>query len=200
MAEWRRSLVYALVLFSAGWSAAALRRPAFAQTGVNSRSSGVPGTTARHAVDAAAAAMGGVDRLRSIKNVTLIGYAQYRTRTAAATSRLCRERHRSSLPPTTTGASTTSSTAGCCIRSGATISFLSRTTPATTSRCSGRGSTATSRTTSMRAGRRPAAAMRGTGACGCTPIRSWPSARHSIRPTDWPTGVRRTGRRSSTSR
>ena len=37
----------------------------------------VPGTTARQAIDAAAAAMGGADRIRALKNVTLIGYAQY---------------------------------------------------------------------------------------------------------------------------
>jgi glyoxylase-like metal-dependent hydrolase (beta-lactamase superfamily II) len=36
----------------------------------------VPGTTARQAIEAAAAALGG-DRLRSVRNVTLIGYAQY---------------------------------------------------------------------------------------------------------------------------
>ena len=37
----------------------------------------VAGTTAREAVDAAAAALGGADRIRSLRNVTLIGYAQY---------------------------------------------------------------------------------------------------------------------------
>src|SRR5215475_9247903 len=37
----------------------------------------VPGTTARQAVEAAAAALGGIDRIRSVKNLTLIGYAQY---------------------------------------------------------------------------------------------------------------------------
>ena len=37
----------------------------------------VPGTTARQAVDAAAAALGGADRLHALKNLTLIGYAQY---------------------------------------------------------------------------------------------------------------------------
>src|SRR5207244_6709790 len=37
----------------------------------------VPGTTAKQAIDAAAAAMGGADRIRALKNVTLIGYAQY---------------------------------------------------------------------------------------------------------------------------
>ena len=36
----------------------------------------VPGTTARQAVEAAAAAMGGVERLRSLRNITLVGYGQ----------------------------------------------------------------------------------------------------------------------------
>ncbi|OFV91085.1 MAG: hypothetical protein A3G76_04665 [Acidobacteria bacterium RIFCSPLOWO2_12_FULL_65_11] len=37
----------------------------------------VPGTTARQAVDAAAAALGGAARLQGLRNITLIGYAQY---------------------------------------------------------------------------------------------------------------------------
>ena len=37
----------------------------------------VAGTTAREAIDAAAAALGGADRLRRLRNLTLIGYAQY---------------------------------------------------------------------------------------------------------------------------
>jgi glyoxylase-like metal-dependent hydrolase (beta-lactamase superfamily II) len=37
----------------------------------------VPGTTARQAVDAAAAALGGADRLTALRNITLMGYAQY---------------------------------------------------------------------------------------------------------------------------
>jgi glyoxylase-like metal-dependent hydrolase (beta-lactamase superfamily II) len=37
----------------------------------------VPGTTARQAVEAAAAALGGVERLRALRNITLIGYGQY---------------------------------------------------------------------------------------------------------------------------
>jgi hypothetical protein len=37
----------------------------------------VPGTTAQQAIDAAATALGGADRLRTLKNVTLLGYAQY---------------------------------------------------------------------------------------------------------------------------
>lgn len=37
----------------------------------------VPGTTARQAIEAAATAMGGVERLRALRNVTLVGYGQY---------------------------------------------------------------------------------------------------------------------------
>jgi glyoxylase-like metal-dependent hydrolase (beta-lactamase superfamily II) len=37
----------------------------------------VPGTTAQEAVDAAAAALGGAEKLRALRNLTLIGYAQY---------------------------------------------------------------------------------------------------------------------------
>src|SRR5262245_21717065 len=37
----------------------------------------VPGTTAREAIDAAAKALGGTDRIKAIRNLTLIGYAQY---------------------------------------------------------------------------------------------------------------------------
>src|SRR4029078_5989530 len=37
----------------------------------------VPGTTPRQAVEAAAAALGGLERIRALKNLTLIGYAQY---------------------------------------------------------------------------------------------------------------------------
>jgi glyoxylase-like metal-dependent hydrolase (beta-lactamase superfamily II) len=37
----------------------------------------VPGTTARQAIEAAATALGGLDKIRALKNVTLVGYAQY---------------------------------------------------------------------------------------------------------------------------
>jgi glyoxylase-like metal-dependent hydrolase (beta-lactamase superfamily II) len=37
----------------------------------------VPGQTAGQAINAAAAALGGADRIRALRNVTLIGYAQY---------------------------------------------------------------------------------------------------------------------------
>jgi glyoxylase-like metal-dependent hydrolase (beta-lactamase superfamily II) len=37
----------------------------------------VPGTTAQQAISAAATALGGADKIRAIRNVTLIGYAQY---------------------------------------------------------------------------------------------------------------------------
>jgi glyoxylase-like metal-dependent hydrolase (beta-lactamase superfamily II) len=42
-----------------------------------STTAAVPGTTARQAVEAAAAALGGIDRIRSLRNLTLVGYAQY---------------------------------------------------------------------------------------------------------------------------
>ena len=37
----------------------------------------VPGTTAQEAIDAAATALGGANKLRGLKNFTLVGYAQY---------------------------------------------------------------------------------------------------------------------------
>jgi glyoxylase-like metal-dependent hydrolase (beta-lactamase superfamily II) len=37
----------------------------------------VPGTTAKEAIDAAAAALGGADRILKLRNITLIGYGQY---------------------------------------------------------------------------------------------------------------------------
>ena len=37
----------------------------------------VPGTTAQQAIDAAAAALGGADKIRALRNITLHGYAQY---------------------------------------------------------------------------------------------------------------------------
>src|ERR1043166_1743644 len=37
----------------------------------------VPGTTAQQAIDAAARALGGMGKIRSLKNITLIGYEQY---------------------------------------------------------------------------------------------------------------------------
>ena len=49
------------------------RAQAPAQTAPNA----VPGTTAQQAIDAAAAALGGADKLRGLRNLTLIGYAQY---------------------------------------------------------------------------------------------------------------------------
>src|SRR5262245_51100451 len=48
-----------------------------AQTAPASSVARVPGTTPRQAVEAAAAALGGVERIRALKNFTLIGYAQY---------------------------------------------------------------------------------------------------------------------------
>lgn len=43
----------------------------------NAPAAQVPGTTPRQAVEAAAAALGGVERLRALRNITLMGYAQY---------------------------------------------------------------------------------------------------------------------------
>ena|ERR1051326_5518244 len=37
----------------------------------------VQGTTAQQTIDAAARALGGIDKIRNLKNITLIGYAQY---------------------------------------------------------------------------------------------------------------------------
>src|ERR1051325_3155253 len=37
----------------------------------------VPGQTAAQAIDAAASALGGADRIRALRNLTLVGYAQY---------------------------------------------------------------------------------------------------------------------------
>src|SRR3990172_10811012 len=67
----RKVLVLALIASAAaGW--VALR----AQGG-QAPAAQVPGTTARQAVDAAAAALGGAARLQGLRNITLIGYAQY---------------------------------------------------------------------------------------------------------------------------
>ena len=48
-----------------------------AQQGSNDAGARVPGATAKDAIDAAAAALGGTDRIVSLRNITLIGYAQY---------------------------------------------------------------------------------------------------------------------------
>jgi glyoxylase-like metal-dependent hydrolase (beta-lactamase superfamily II) len=48
-----------------------------AQQGPSVPAARVPGATAKEAIDAAAAALGGADRILKLKNVTLIGYAQY---------------------------------------------------------------------------------------------------------------------------
>ena len=63
-----------IVILGVAVAGAALMR---AQGGAQPAGPGVPGTTARQAVDAAAAALGGADRIRALKNITLIGYAQY---------------------------------------------------------------------------------------------------------------------------
>jgi glyoxylase-like metal-dependent hydrolase (beta-lactamase superfamily II) len=48
-----------------------------AQQGASDTVARVPGATAKEAIDAAAAALGGADRILSLRNITLIGYAQY---------------------------------------------------------------------------------------------------------------------------
>jgi hypothetical protein len=63
-------LVAALGLAALGW--AALRAQ-----GQQAVAPQVPGTTAREAIDAAAAALGGAQRLQALQNITLVGYAQY---------------------------------------------------------------------------------------------------------------------------
>ena len=47
------------------------------QQPATARVAAVPGQTAIQAIDAAAAALGGADRIRALRNLTLIGYAQY---------------------------------------------------------------------------------------------------------------------------
>ncbi len=68
----RKCLVLAVVVATAaGWvtvRAQGAQAPAATQ---------VPGTTARQAIDAAAAALGGAQRLQGLRNITLMGYAQY---------------------------------------------------------------------------------------------------------------------------
>lgn len=67
----RKALLLALVAAAAlGW--VAIRVQAQAPAGPQ-----VPGTTAQQAIDAAAAALGGAQRLQALRNITLIGYAQY---------------------------------------------------------------------------------------------------------------------------
>jgi len=63
-------LVAAIGLGAWGWVAlrAQGQQPAAPQ---------VPGTTAREAIDAAAAALGDAQRLQALQNITLVGYAQY---------------------------------------------------------------------------------------------------------------------------
>ncbi|HEU4692054.1 MAG TPA: MBL fold metallo-hydrolase [Vicinamibacterales bacterium] len=48
-----------------------------AQQGPGTAAARVPGSTAKEAIDAAATALGGSDRILKLRNITLIGYAQY---------------------------------------------------------------------------------------------------------------------------
>lgn len=63
----------ALVLIVAGASATALVQTQGGRPPVSQ----VPGTSARQAIEAAAAALGGAERLRALRNITLVGYGQY---------------------------------------------------------------------------------------------------------------------------
>ena len=47
------------------------------QQPVTAPAAAVPGQTAAQAINAAAAALGGADKIRALLNITLIGYAQY---------------------------------------------------------------------------------------------------------------------------
>ena len=58
-------------------AAVGLHLPGGAPVEAQAPASAVPGTTARQAIEAAAAAMGGADRLRALRNITLVGYGQY---------------------------------------------------------------------------------------------------------------------------
>jgi glyoxylase-like metal-dependent hydrolase (beta-lactamase superfamily II) len=67
----RKAFLLTVVAAAAlGWVAMQAQAPA--QAGPQ-----VPGTTAQQAIDAAAAALGGAQRLQGLRNVTLVGYAQY---------------------------------------------------------------------------------------------------------------------------
>jgi glyoxylase-like metal-dependent hydrolase (beta-lactamase superfamily II) len=48
-----------------------------AQQGSSDPAARMPGTTAKDAIDATATALGGADRILALRNITLIGYAQY---------------------------------------------------------------------------------------------------------------------------
>lgn len=67
----RKALLMALVA-AAALSGVWMRVQAQAPAGPQ-----VPGTTAQQAIDAAATALGGAQRLQALRNITLLGYAQY---------------------------------------------------------------------------------------------------------------------------
>src|SRR4029453_10533893 len=66
----RRMVGVVLALVVVGFAIHAQQRPG------DSRAC-LAGATAREAIDAAAAALGGADRILKLRNVTLLGYAQY---------------------------------------------------------------------------------------------------------------------------
>jgi glyoxylase-like metal-dependent hydrolase (beta-lactamase superfamily II) len=51
--------------------------PMEAQQGSSGLEARVPGTTAKEAIDGAAVALGGADRILKLRNITLVGYGQY---------------------------------------------------------------------------------------------------------------------------
>ena len=69
--DMRRTGQLALALVLAGGIIAVAQQPQVAPAPA------VPGTTAQAAIDAAAAALGGAERILKLRNITLIGYAQY---------------------------------------------------------------------------------------------------------------------------
>ena len=69
--DMRRTGQLALALVLAGGITAVAQQPQVAPAPA------VPGTTAQAAIDAAAAALGGAERILKLRNITLIGYAQY---------------------------------------------------------------------------------------------------------------------------
>ena len=59
------------------------------------------GGSARAIVEDAAKALGGIDRIQAVKNITLHGYAQYAYQMGGAASLDRRTRRRSTWPPMT---------------------------------------------------------------------------------------------------
>lgn len=107
----------------------------------------VPGTTAQEAIDAAAAALGGADRLRALRNITVMGYGQYAYQNGGGNITSLPDAPLKLIAANVSGGCTTSSTAGTVSRNDATIYFRSRRTAVTVLRSIRRCSMAISRTT-----------------------------------------------------